>query len=36
VRERAKILGSLVKDFNFAQKPRQPLLLDPYPATDLH
>jgi phospholipase C len=36
VRERARILGNLVKDFNFAQKPRQPLLLNPHPATDLH
>ena len=36
VRERASILGNLVKDFNFAQKPRRPLLLNPHPATDLH
>jgi phospholipase C len=36
VRERAKVLGSLVKDFNFAQKPRRPLILNPHPVTDLH
>jgi phospholipase C len=29
VRERAKILGDLRKDFDFSQKPRRPLLLDP-------
>jgi phospholipase C len=31
VRENAKILGNLVDDFNFDQKPRPPLLLRPYP-----
>ena len=36
VRERAKILGNLVKDFNFAQKPRLPLVLNPHPVTALH
>ena len=36
VRESAKILGNLVKDFNFAQKPRAPLVLNPHPVTDLH
>jgi hypothetical protein len=36
VRERASILGDLSKDFNFAQKPRRPLLLSPHPVTDLH
>ena len=35
VRERASILGTLVKDFDFGQKPRRPLILDPQPATDL-
>jgi phospholipase C len=29
VRERAPILGNLVKDFNFDQKPRRPLILQP-------
>jgi phospholipase C len=36
VREKAPILGSLVRDFNFKQKPRRPLLLNPHPQTDLH
>jgi len=36
VRENEAILGSLVRDFNFKQKPRQPLLLNPHPQTDLH
>jgi phospholipase C len=36
VREDAAILGSLVRDFNFKQKPRQPLILNPRPTTDLH
>jgi phospholipase C len=36
VREREKILGNLTRDFNFAQKPRVPIVLDPHPATDLH
>jgi phospholipase C len=35
VRERAKILGNLVKDFDFKQKPRRPLILSPHPVTDL-
>jgi phospholipase C len=36
VRENAPILGTLVRDFNFKQKPRPPLLLSPHPSTDLH
>jgi len=32
VRERATILGNLVKDFDFTQAPRPPLILDPCPA----
>ena len=36
VRERASILGNLVRDFNFKQKPRRPLILNPHPVTDLH
>ena len=35
VRERAAILGDLRRDFDFAQKPRRPLVLNPHPATDL-
>ncbi len=35
VRESEPILGTLVRDFNFKQKPRPPLLLDPQPQTDL-
>jgi phospholipase C len=31
VRENAKILGNLAKDFNFHQKPRPPLILPLYP-----
>jgi phospholipase C len=31
VRENARILGNLVHDFNFKQKPRRPLILKPYP-----
>jgi phospholipase C len=31
VRENASILGNLVKDFNFKQKPRRPLILPQYP-----
>ncbi|HKO28798.1 MAG TPA: alkaline phosphatase family protein [Solirubrobacteraceae bacterium] len=31
VREKAKILGDLVEDFDFHQRPRQPLLLPPRP-----
>ena len=36
VRERAKILGNLIRDFDFKQKPRPPLVLNPHPVTDLH
>jgi phospholipase C len=36
VRENEPILGTLVRDFNFTQKPRRPLLLNPHPQTDLH
>jgi phospholipase C len=36
VRENEPILGTLVRDFNFKQKPRRPLLLNPHPQTDLH
>jgi phospholipase C len=32
VREDVPILGDLVQDFDFTQKPRPPLLLDPYPS----
>jgi phospholipase C len=35
VRENASILGSLAADFNFAQRPRPPLLLPLHPHTDL-
>jgi phosphoesterase family protein len=35
VRENEAILGSLVRDFDFKQKPRKPLLLSPHPQTDL-
>jgi phospholipase C len=35
VRENAPILGDLAKEFNFKQKPRQPLVLNPHPVTDL-
>jgi phospholipase C len=31
VREEVKILGNLVRDFDFRQEPRKPLLLQPYP-----
>jgi phospholipase C len=31
VRENAKVLGNLVKDFNFRQKPRKPLILPLHP-----
>ena len=31
VRENVPVLGDLVRDFNFAQKPRPPLLLPPHP-----
>ena len=36
VRENEPILGTLVRDFNFEQKPRPALILDPHPPTDLH
>jgi phospholipase C len=36
VRENAKILGNLVKDFDFNQKPRPPMVLLTRPKTDLH
>jgi phospholipase C len=36
VRENESILGTLVRDFNFNQKPREPLILNPHPSTDLH
>jgi phospholipase C len=35
VREREAILGDLRRDFDFGQKPRRPLVLNPHPATDL-
>jgi phospholipase C len=31
VRENEKLLGNLVNDFNFKQKPRQPVILEPNP-----
>jgi len=36
VRERAAVLGNLAKDFDFTQKPRQPVILNAHPTTDLH
>jgi phospholipase C len=36
VREKAGVLGNLVKDFNFKQKARRPVILNPHPPTDLH
>ncbi len=36
VRENEPILGDLSPDFDFKQKPRQALVLNPHPATDLH
>jgi phospholipase C len=36
VRENEPILGTLVRDFNFEQKPRAALILNPRPPTDLH
>jgi phospholipase C len=33
VREKAPMLGNLLKDFNFPQRPRAPLLLRPHPHT---
>ncbi len=35
VRESSPLLGDLVKDFNFSQQPRPPLILDPCPKTTL-
>jgi phospholipase C len=35
VRENAPILGDLVRDFNFTQMPRLPLILPPHPKTTL-
>ena len=35
VRENSPLLGDLVRDFNFSQKPRPPLILDPCPKTTL-
>jgi phospholipase C len=35
VREDAPQLGNLVRDFNFGQKPRPPVILSPRPKTDL-
>jgi len=35
VRENASILGNLVKDFNFNQAPRPPVILPVHPQTDL-
>jgi phospholipase C len=32
VRENVPVLGNLARDFDFAQKPRRPLILDPRPA----
>jgi len=34
VRERASLLGDLTRDFDFAQRPRRPLLLPVHPAVD--
>jgi hypothetical protein len=31
VRETVPLLGDLAQDFDFTQKPRPPLLLEPYP-----
>ncbi len=35
VRESSSVLGNLVRDFNFSQKPRKPVLLPVCPKTDL-
>jgi phospholipase C len=35
VRENSPLLGDLVRDFNFAQKPREPLILNPCPPSTL-
>jgi phospholipase C len=34
VRENAKVLGDLRRDFDFSQAPRKPLLLRPFPSGD--
>ena len=36
VRENASVLGNLLSEFDFRQKPRPPVLLPPRPPTDLH
>jgi phospholipase C len=33
VRENATVLGNLVKDFDFTQPPRQPIILNPHPTS---
>jgi phospholipase C len=35
VRENAPKLGALIKEFNFSQRPRKPMLLPVHPKTDL-
>jgi phospholipase C len=35
VRENARVLGNLLKDFNFSQRPRAPLLLPPHPRVSM-
>jgi phospholipase C len=35
VRENATILGNLVREFNFNQKPREPMILPLHPKTDI-
>jgi phospholipase C len=35
VRENEPLLGTLVRDFDFRQKPRRAVILDPQPVTDL-
>jgi len=35
VRENAAVLGNLIRDFNFSQPPRRPLILNPCPPTTL-
>jgi hypothetical protein len=35
VREKARILGNVVNDFNFQQAPRKPYLLPTNPKTDM-
>jgi phospholipase C len=36
VRENASVLGNLLADFDFTQRPRSPLALPEHPGTDLH